>query len=148
MMTKFKWTTTWLALVLGGLGAHRFYLHGVKDIWGWLHVPFTLAGIAGVVRAQNLGVDDKISWMLIPLGGFSLAAAMLAGIVYGLMDDEKWNARFNPTPNASAANAGWGAVLGVVACVFLGGSVLMASIVYSAQHFFEWQVEEAAKISQ
>ena len=145
-MIKHKWTAAWLALVVGGFGAHRFYLHGWRDVWAWLQMPFTLAGIAGVVRAQNLGVDDKISWILIPLGGFSLAAAMLAGIVYGLMNDEKFNARFNPS--RAAGDAGWGAVLGVAACLFIGGGVLMASIAYSAQHFFEWQVEEAAKISQ
>jgi hypothetical protein len=30
----------------------------------------------------------------------------------------------------------------------LGATVLMASIAYSFQHYFEYQVEEARKISQ
>jgi hypothetical protein len=141
---KHKSLATWLALVLGGLGAHRFYTHGPKDLWAWLHIPFTLAGVAGLVRASNLGVDDKWSWFLIPVGGLTLAAAMLGGIVYGLMADDKWNARFNSGGNG--ASSGWGAVLGVIACLLVGGTLTMASFAYGFQRYFEFAHQEAKRM--
>ncbi len=41
---KSKTLATFLALLLGFAGLHRFYLHGLGDRWGWLHalsVPLT-----------------------------------------------------------------------------------------------------------
>ena len=32
-----KTIATWLAIALGTLGLHRFYLHGLSDKLGWLH---------------------------------------------------------------------------------------------------------------
>ena len=64
---------------------------------------------------------------------------MLNGIVYGLMPDEKWNLKFNP--QGPATEAGWGAVLGVVACLLIGGGITMASFAFSFQRYFEWQHE-------
>ena len=34
---KNKTLATLLAFLLGGVGAHRFYLRGASDTWGWLH---------------------------------------------------------------------------------------------------------------
>ena len=76
--------------------------------------------------------------MLIPLLGLSLVAALLGGIVYGLMPDERWNARFNG--GRPASQGGWPAVIGVVLCLFIGGTALMATIAFSAQRYFESQV--------
>ena len=45
--TKSKTLATWLALALGSLGAHRFYLHGWRDVIGWLHPLPALLGLAG-----------------------------------------------------------------------------------------------------
>src|SRR5207244_1880940 len=40
---KSKTAATWIALIGGGLGLHRFYLHGWRDVVGWLHpLPFAL----------------------------------------------------------------------------------------------------------
>ena len=33
-----------IALIGGSLGLHRFYLHGWRDVWGWLHPLPTLLG--------------------------------------------------------------------------------------------------------
>jgi hypothetical protein len=87
---------------------------------------------------SQLGQDDRLAWLLIPLLGASLVAALLGGIVYGLMPDERWNARFNPGRPAPAA--GWLAVIGVVLCLLFGGATLMATIAFSAQRYFESQV--------
>ena len=134
---KHKAVATWLALVAGVFGLHRFYLHGPKDAWAWAFPLPTLLGLLGVQRMQHLGQDDRLAWLLIPLLGASLVAALLGGIVYGLMPDDRWNARFNPGRPASAS--GWLAVIGVVLCLLFGGTTLMATIAFSAQRYFESQ---------
>jgi TM2 domain len=147
MARKSKTLATWLAVVAGTFGAHRFYLHGVRDVWAWLHPWPTLAGIAGVVRMDNLGQDDRAAWILAPALGLMLAAAMLAAIVYGLTPDERWNARFNADVSPSPATR-WGPILGVIVALMIGSAALMATLAFSGQRFFEWQVDEARKISQ
>jgi hypothetical protein len=42
----------------------------------------------------------------------------------------------------------WAAVIGVVIALLLGATVLMATIAFGGQRYFEYQVEEARKISQ
>jgi TM2 domain-containing membrane protein YozV len=32
-----KTASTWIALLGGSLGLHRFYLHGPRDLLAWLH---------------------------------------------------------------------------------------------------------------
>lgn len=135
---KHKAIATWLALLVGVFGLHRFYLHGLKDRWGWAFPLPTLLGLAGLQRMENLGQDDRIAWVLIPLLGISLVAALLGGIIYGLTPDERWNERFNG--GRAVSLGGWPAVIGVVACVFIGGTTLMATIAFSAQRYFESQV--------
>jgi len=136
-MPKSKTLVTWLALLLGPFGAHRFYLHGARDTLAWLHPWPTLAGLVGVQRMQSLGQDDRLAWLLLPLLGLMLAQAALAAIVYGLTPDERWDARWNGG-RASRAS-GWGAVLGVIAALAIGATALMATIAFSGQRFFEWQ---------
>lgn len=135
---KSKAVATWSALLLGSFGLHRLYLNGFGDKLAWLHPLPTLAGLYGVQRMETFGKDDRLAWLLIPLLGLMLAQAMLCGIVYGLTPDEKWNAQRNPglEPRAS----GWAAVIGVIACLLIGGACLMATIAFSAQRYFESQV--------
>ncbi len=140
---KSKTLATWLALLGGSAGLHRFYLHGLSDAWGWLHPVSALLGLYGVQRALALGQDDTVSWALIPLLGLTLSASMLTAIIYGLTSDEKWNARFNPAnPDL---HSGWLAVIGVVVALLMGTAVLMATIAFSGQRFFEYQIEQARK---
>jgi hypothetical protein len=137
---KHKAIATWLALLVGVFGLHRFYLHGLKDCWGWLFPLPTLLGLAGLQRMSAFGQDDRAAWALIPLLGVSVVAALLGGIVYGLTPDVRWNERFNKGQPASAG--GWPAVIGVVLCLFIGGTTLMATIAFSAQRYFESQVDQ------
>lgn len=143
---KSKTAVAWLALLGGGLGLHRFYLYGSRDTWGWLWPVPTLIGAYGALRAYTLGQDDQLAWALIPLLGFALAAAMLAGIVYGLMPDERWNDRFNS--QGPGHRSGWAVVFAIILNLMVGASVLMATIAFSGQRYFEYQVEEGRKISQ
>ena len=47
-MTKNKTVAAWLAFVGGPLGLHRFYLHGLSDMLGWLLPLPTALGLYGV----------------------------------------------------------------------------------------------------
>jgi hypothetical protein len=144
---KSKTLTTWLAVIVGAFGAHRFYLHGVRDVWAWLHPWPTLAGIAGVVRMNNLGQDDRAATLLIPLLGLMVGQAMIVAIIHALTPDDRWNERWNAGASPAPATR-WGPVLGAIVALMLGAGVLMATLAFSGQRFFEWQVEEARKISQ
>jgi hypothetical protein len=151
---KSKTLATWVTLLGGPLGLHRFYLYGINDVWGWLHPLPTLVGIWGINRVLDFGQDDQLSWLLIPVLGFMVAGTMLQAIVYGLMPDEKWHARFNRGLVAQGQGgpalpaSGWGAVLGVILALLVGATVLMSTIAFSGQRYFEYQIEEARKISQ
>lgn len=139
---KSKTVATWLALIGGSLGLHRFYLYGARDVWGWVIMLPTLMGAYGLYRMRDLGHDDMLAWALIPLVGFALAASMLTAVIYGLRADDKWNAQFNASkPNA----AGWPAIVGVMFALLIGTGILMATIAFSAQRYFEYQVEAAPK---
>ena len=138
-----KTLATWIALIGGAFGLHRFYLHGLTDRWAWLFIPPTLIGLYGVQRMREFGVDDQLAWALIPLLGLMLAATMISAIVYGLMPDERWNARFNPS--GPLHRTGWSTVIGVIAALVIGAGVLMATIAFSAQRYFEYQIELRSK---
>ena len=147
---KSKTLAAWLAFLGGPLGLHRFYLHGIGDMIGWaLPIP-TALGLYGIQRVQQFGLDDPWSWVLIPLLGFTFAGCALTAIVYGLTTPEKWNARFNAgaVPDAPSGRTGWLTIGAVATALLIGTTVLMASIVFSFQRYFEYQIEEARKISQ
>ncbi len=140
----------WLAFLGGPLGLHRFYLHGLGDMMGWaLPIPAAL-GLYGIQRVQRYGLDDPWSWALIPLLGFTVAGCALTAIVYGLTSREKWNARFNRSAgeDAAAGATNWFTIAAVALSLLVGTTVLMASIAFSFQRYFEYQVEEGRKISQ
>jgi len=137
---KNKTFTVWLTLLLGSLGLQRLYLAGRYDRWAWLSLLPSLAGWYGVVRARTLGLDDLWSWALIPFGGFALAASALVAIRYGLMEAANWNVRFNPQadPEDAAGHTHGLTVLGLGAALMLGTTVLMATIAFSFQRYFEF----------
>ena len=137
---KNKTFTVWLTLLLGSLGLQRIYLVGRFDRWAWLILLPTAVGWYGVVRARTLGLDDLWSWILIPSGGFALAASALVAIRYGLLDAPAWNARFHPQaePEDAAGQTQGLTVLGLGASLMVGTTVLMATIAFSFQRYFEF----------
>ena len=56
-------------------------------------------------RARSVGLDDHLSWALIPVLGVMVAASMLHAIVYGLMPDDRWNRRFNASASEMPSSA-------------------------------------------
>ena len=132
---KSKSLATWLALLGGLLGAHRFYLHGWRDKLAWLHPLLSLIGLAGVVRMRNLGQDDHAAWLLIPLFGAMVAVAMLSTIVLGLTTDERWAQRHG----TAHQDTRWAPVIAVVIALLVGGAALMGTLAFSGQMFFEYQ---------
>lgn len=147
---KNKTAAAWLTFLGGPLGLHRFYLFGIWDTLGWLLPIPTALGFYGIERVKQYGLDDMASWWLIPMLGFTVAACALNAIVYALMTPEVWNAKFNPgaAPDAAPGQTGWLTVWAIVASLLIGATVLMSSIVFSFQRYFEYQIEEAQKISQ
>ena len=137
-----KTLATWMAVVGGTLGLHRFYLYGWRDLPGWLFPLPTLLGLAGVQRMRAFGQDDGAASLLIPLLGLSISAAMLTAIVYGLTSDETWAQRHNP--GQPPQPTGGAPVLGVILALLLGASVLMGTVAFGGQRFFEWQLEQSA----
>lgn len=147
---KNKTIAAWLAFLGGPFGLHRFYLRGFNDTLGWLLPLPTALGLYGIERIKQFGIDDFWSWLLIPLLGFTIAGCALTAIVYGLMSPEKWNAHFNPSssPDAPPGQTNWFTIGAVALALLVGSTVLLSSIVFSFQHYFEYQVAQAREISQ
>jgi len=148
-----KTLATWIAVIGGSVGLHHFYLHGLRRWVGWLYPLPTLVGIAGVMRMRELGVDDPLSWALIPWLGVTISAGMMCAIVIGLTTDAKWARRYAGAPGQPMVQATreeddefpppgivhtrWGPVLGVILALMIGGGVLMGTIAFSVQKIFE-----------
>jgi hypothetical protein len=140
---KNKTVAAWLAFLGGPLGLHCFYLRGFGSMLGWLLPIPTALGLYGIERVRLFGVDDAWSWVLLPLLGFTIAGC-------ALMTPEKWNARYNAgaPPDAPPGRSNWLTIGAIVLALFFGSTILMASIAFSFQRFFEHQIAEGRRISQ
>jgi hypothetical protein len=147
---KNKTIAAWLAFIGGPIGLHRFYLFGNQDWLGWLLPLPTLLGLYGVKRVREYGIDDPISWVLLPVLSFVIAGCALTAIVYGLKSTEIWNAQFNPhaRPDAAAGQTSWLTIGAVVLSLLIGCTALIFGTVQVFQHYFEYQILETQKIAQ
>ena len=139
--TKNKTLAAWFAFIGGQFGLHRIYLRGGKDIGIWLHAVPSALGWWGMARIGQYGQNDQLAWILVPLLGFSFAAGSIAAIYFGLMESGRWNERFNSGCNSKAGQTNWATICAVVFALLVGTIVLMSSIVFSFQRYFEFQVE-------
>ena len=142
-----KTLTAALAFLFGSLGAHRFYLYGPRDFWGWAHVFGTVLGIPGVLLLAATERASIAGWVLAVIGAVSLFTAFLAAIVYGLRPDEKWDAQFNAQAGHES-RSGWAVIFVVIFSLLIGAFLLMTGLALSFQTYFESQVEAAKAISQ
>ena len=132
-----KTLTALLAFLFGTLGAHRFYLYGWRDLFGWAGVFLPIAS----ERTSALG------WVLAVPGAVSLLAAFLAAIVYGLRTDQKWDAQFN-AGQTSRSRSGWGVIFVVIFSLFIGALLLMSGLAVTFQTYFESQGGLNTSLSQ
>ena len=140
---KSKTLAAWLTFLLGPIGLHRFYLFGWGDTLGWLLPIPTALGVYGFERVQQYGLDDVLSWWLLPVFGFTVAGTCLNAIVYGLMRPEVWNQRFNPgaDPEHKAGQTRWATVGAIVISLMIGTAALLSGLAYSFQRYFESTME-------
>jgi hypothetical protein len=140
---KSKTLAAWLTFLFGPIGLHRFYLFGWGDTLGWLLPIPTALGVYGFERVQQYGLDDVLSWWLLPVFGFTVAGTCLNAIVYGLMRPEVWNRRFNPgaDPEHKAGQTRWATVGAIVISLMIGTAALLSGLAYSFQRYFESTME-------
>jgi hypothetical protein len=140
---KSKTLAAWLTFLFGPIGLHRFYLFGWGDTLGWLLPIPTALGVYGFERVQQYGLDDVLSWWLLPVFGFTVAGTCLNAIVYGLMRPEVWNQRFNPgaDPEHKAGQTRWATVGAIVISLMIGTAALLSGLAYSFQRYFESTME-------
>lgn len=119
---KNKAFTALLAFLLGSLGAHRFYLHGAKDAWGWLH----LAAMPATLLLRQIFPEADWFYQILPLT-LSALAGFLEALVLGLMPDDKWDARYNAA-SGRQSDTGWPLAVVLVATLMLGAGVLIATM--------------------
>jgi TM2 domain-containing membrane protein YozV len=143
---KSKLLTVLLAFLFGSLGAYRFYLKGLRDPLGWAHLIATLLGVLGAAMLKATDFASLFGWATALIGVSSLVLAFLAAIVFGLRPDEQWDAQYNADGNPT--HSGWPVVLLVILALLLGAGILMATLAFSFQSFFESQVEAARALSQ
>jgi TM2 domain-containing membrane protein YozV len=142
-----KTLTAALAFLLGSLGAHRFYLYGFRDVFGWAHLFGTAIGIPGVMLLAATQRAASAGWWLAVPGAVSLVAAFLAAIVYGLRPDQKWDAQFN-VQTGKHSRSGWTVILVVIFSLLFGAFLLMSGLALAFQTYFESQAEAAKSLSQ
>lgn len=119
---KNKTLTTFLALVLGGLGVHRFYLKSGSDRLGVLHL--CSVPVAGLV--YGIGHAPNPFWVLLPLL-ISYIVACIEALVIGLTPDDKWDALHNAGSGRSS-HSHWIVVVLVVITALVGATMLIATL--------------------
>lgn len=122
---KNKTFATLLAMLVGGLGIHRFYLHGLRERWGLLHLSTLPLSLLLFVSAPGMHGFFAAGPLLL-----SALASVLEGLAIGLTPDEKWDARFNPG-SGKQSRSGWPVVILLVLGVGLGAVGLIWTIARS-----------------
>lgn len=122
MSHKNKSFTVFLAFILGGAGAHRFYLRSSVDKLGLLHL--CSLPIAGLIY----GLLPEVNWFfkVLPIVVSSIIG-FIEGLVIGTMSDEKFDANFNA---GSAQRSDSGGILAIllVATMMTGAVVVIATM--------------------
>jgi hypothetical protein len=119
---KNKTAAALLALLLGGLGAHRFYLRGAVDKLGLLHV--CSVPVAGLVF--GLAPDADPFYKVLPLL-ISYVVGFLEALIVGLMSDEKFDLRYNGG-SGRASDTNWPLAVILVATMLIGTTTLIGTI--------------------
>lgn len=116
---KNKTFATFLAVILGGLGAHRFYLRGSLDKLGLIHLAsLPLAGLV-----MGLAPDANWFFKALPLL-VSSVVGFVEALVIGVTADEKFDATFNADSGKKSASK-WYLALLLVATMLVGTTTMI-----------------------
>ena len=120
---KNKTFATFLAVILGSVGAHRFYLRGALDKLGLAHRA--ALPVAGLVA----GLAPEADWFYkaLPLL-VSTVVGFLEALVLGVMADEKFDATYNPH-SGKQSQSKWYLVLLLVITMLLGMTLMIFTMV-------------------
>lgn len=119
---KNKTLATLLAVILGGFGAHRFYLRGMADKAGLLHLSSAVIAVLVTVLAPQADWFFKVLPLLL-----SYVVGFVEALVIGVTADEKWDAAFNANSGKRSASKWYLAML-LVATMLLGMTVMIATM--------------------
>ena len=107
------------------------------------------AGIAGWFLLAQSHFSSSAGWVLITIGFASVESGWLTAIVFGLREDQRWDAQFNPSMQKNkSTKSGWLTILTVIFSLILGAGVMMTFLAISFEQFFISQLQEAKKLSQ
>ncbi len=119
---KNKTAATFLAAILGGIGAHRFYLRGSVDKLALLHLcSVPLAGMVFGLAPQADGFFKLLPILLSYIVGF------VEALVIGLLSDEKFDARYNPG-SGRQSESHWPLAVLLVTTMLIGTTTMIATI--------------------
>jgi TM2 domain-containing membrane protein YozV len=125
--SRSKAVAAWLACLLGWLGVHDLYLG--RRI-GWLYGGFS---ILMIVFAQLYPVWwDNPPFLLL---GIPITAGFIEALIYALMSDDKFDARFNPGLGV-VNRSGWPAVLAAIYATLFGAIASMAWLAMSVMYVY------------
>lgn len=113
---KNKTLTTLLAIIFGGVGAHRFYLYGTKDFWAWNYVMAFILFVSALYLTQS---PHTLLISFIALFPVSIFSGWIEAIVTGLTADAKWDAKHNAHSTHKSAS-GWPLIVLLVLTFGLG----------------------------
>ena len=117
-----KTLATTLALLLGGVGAHRFYLRPGPDKLGLLHL--TSVPLCGII--YGLAPDADSFFKILPLL-VSYVSGFIEGFVIGLMPDEKFDAKYN-AGSGKRTESRWFLAVVLVTMMLAAGVLAIATL--------------------
>lgn len=119
---KNKSFATFLAMLAGGVGAHRFYLRGSLDKIGLMHVASL--PIAGLVIGLAPQANEFYKFLPVLL---SFLVGYLETLILGVMPDEKFDAAYNPA-SGRKSDTSWVIALLLVGTMLLGTTALISTL--------------------
>lgn len=148
-MKRSKFLFCALGFFFPGSGFNCIYLQGLKSFWGWLQFAAILGGVSGWIILSTTELNSFAGWFLLTLGFISIEASFLTTIAYGLRNDARWDAEFNPEIEPQkATRSGWPTILLVIFSLVIGAGLMMSFFAIAFEQFFIAQLMEARKISQ
>lgn len=125
---KHRFLAALLAFVLGGFGAHRWYL-GSRHWWiyaAWL--------VAGMTIFAAFG--SKANFWILVFALMPVWAGFAECMGFAVMEDQRWDRRWNHSSGRRSEN-GWNCVFLAIACLLVGTTICMTAIILAAQYYYE-----------